>query len=321
MTDFATCSEAVPMPLPTPGPPNTDPLTGLSAFPLTPIREGRLDTDAFAGLVDRLVNAGVDSIAPLGSTGCGPYLHTDERAEIARITVDRAAGIPVIVGLGALNTRDVLTNAASAESAGAAALLLAPVSYHPLTDDEVVALFRTVASASGLPLIVYDNPGTTHFAFTTDLYARLAEIETVAAIKIPGLPMSPEDWRARVAAIRTATSGTVAVGVSVDAYGAEGLIAGCDAWYSAIGGTLPGPMLAIARAAQSGEAERARELLVHLQPLWDLFAAHGGSLRVGAAIAEQLGLVTGHCLPAPLAPLDAEGKETVAALIAALDLH
>ncbi|PAK95769.1 dihydrodipicolinate synthase family protein [Brevibacterium casei] len=311
MTNFATCTEAVPMPLPT-----TSPFTGLSAFPLTPVRDGRLDEDAFAGLIDRLVAAGVDSIAPLGSTGCGPFFS----AEVARLTVDRADGIPVTIGIGALSTRDVLTNVESAEAAGAAALLLAPVSYHPLTETEVVELFRTVASTSDLPVIVYDNPGTTRFAFTTEVYARLSEIEGVAAIKIPGLPLSPADWLERVAGIRQATGGRVAVGVSVDAYGAEGLIAGCDAWFSAIGGTLPAPVLAITRAVEAGEIEHARALAVHLQPLWDLFADFGGSLRVSAAIAEHLGLVSGDCLPAPLRRLSAEDTRRVAAVVDDLGL-
>ncbi|MFF8893027.1 dihydrodipicolinate synthase family protein [Brevibacterium casei] len=315
MTDFATCTEAVPMPLPTPSP-----FTGLSAFPLTPVRDGRLDEDAFIGLIDRLVAAGVDSIAPLGSTGCGPYFGPADRAEVARLTVDRADGIPVTIGIGALSTRDVLTNAESAEAAGAAALLLAPVSYHPLTETEVVELFRTVASASDLPVIVYDNPGTTRFTFTTELYARLSETEGVAAIKIPGLPLSPADWRERVEGIRRATGGRVAVGVSVDAHGAEGLIAGCDAWFSAIGGTLPAPVLAITRAVEAGEIEHARALAVHLQPLWDLFAAHGGSLRVSAAIAEHLGLVAADCLPAPLRGLSAEDTRRVAAVVDDLGL-
>ncbi|MBR7502876.1 class I SAM-dependent methyltransferase, partial [Mycobacterium tuberculosis] len=74
-------------------------------------------------------------------------------------------------------------------------------------------------------------------------------------------------------------------------------------------------------AIQAGEVERARELAVLLQPLWDLFAAHGGSLRVGAAIAEHLGLVTGDCLPAPLKGLSTEDKRRVASVVDDLGLE
>ena len=168
--------------------------TGLSAFPLTPLRDEGIDTDAYTGLIERLVLAGVDSITALGSTGSYAYLDPDERARIAQLSVDSALDIPVFVGIGALRTRDVLANARTAEAAGAKGLLLAPVSYQPLTDDEVFALFRTVAEETSLPIAVYDNPGTTHFTFSTELYARLAELEAVASIKIPGAALSPAGW-------------------------------------------------------------------------------------------------------------------------------
>ena len=295
--------------------------TGLSAFPLTPIRDEEVDEAAYAGLIERLVAAGVDSITALGSTGSYVYLSTDERARVAQLTVDNAAGTPVFVGVGALRTREVLANVRAAEAAGAQGLLLAPVSYHPLTEDDVFELFRTVTSATDLPIVVYDNPGTTHFTFTTDLYARLAGLDGVASIKIPGLPLSPPEFAAHVEAIRAATGNQVSIGISGDAFGAAGLNAGCDAWYTAVGGTLPAPMLAITRAAVNGEAERASELSADLQPLWDLFAEFGGSLRVTAAIAEHLGLVAAPSLPLPILGLSGAQKRRVAEVVQTLDLH
>ena len=59
------------------------------------------------------------------------------------------------------------------------------MTYQPLTDDDVFELFRTVTANSSLPVIVYDNPGTTHFTFTTELYGRIAELPGIASIKIP----------------------------------------------------------------------------------------------------------------------------------------
>lgn len=294
--------------------------TGLSAFPLTPLNGESIDEDAYIGLVERLVLAGVDSITALGSTGSYAYLNGEERARVAQLTVESALDIPVLVGIGALRTRDVLANVRSAEAAGAQGLLLAPVSYQPLTTDDVFELFRTVADATDLPIVVYDNPGTTHFTFTTELYARLAELDGVASIKIPGFPLSPAGWDDRIGEIRAAIGNQVTIGISGDAFGAEGLIAGCDAWYTAVGGTLPEPMLEITRAAELGNAEQARELSADLQPLWDLFADHGGSLRVTAAIAEHLGLVGPGSLPLPIRGLDDGAKHTVAEVVDRLDL-
>ncbi|MDN5908033.1 MAG: dihydrodipicolinate synthase family protein [Brevibacterium sp.] len=300
--------------------PSQNLFTGLSAFPLTPIRNEEIDEVAYSALIERLVEAGFDSITALGSTGSYVYLTTDERARVAQRTVDHAAGIPVFVGVGALRTREVLANVSSAEAAGAQGLLVAPVSYQPLTDDDVVELFRTVTSATDLPVVVYDNPGTTHFTFTTDLYARLAGLDGVASIKIPGLALSPPDFTAHVDRIRAATDNQVTIGISGDAFGAAGLNAGCDAWYAAVGGTLPRPMLEITRAALNGEAERALELSAGLQPLWDLFAEFGGSLRVCAAIAEHLGLVAAPSLPLPILGLTGAQRQRVAEVVNTLGL-
>jgi 4-hydroxy-tetrahydrodipicolinate synthase len=272
------------------------------------------------GLVERLVLAGVDSITALGSTGSYAYLDAEERARVAVLTVESALDIPVLIGVGALRTRDVLTNVASAEAAGAQGLLLAPVSYQPLTTNDVFELFRTVADSTDLPIVVYDNPGTTHFTFTTELYARLAELDGVASIKIPGFPLSPAGWDERIGEIRAAIGNEISLGISGDAFGAEGLIAGCDAWYTAVGGTLPEPMLEITRAAELGNAETARELSAELQPLWDLFTEYGGSLRVTAAIAEHLGLVGPGSLPLPIRGLDDAARSKIAEVADRLDL-
>lgn len=278
--------------------------TGLSAFPLTPLREDAVDERAFIALMDRLVTAGVDSITALGSTGSGAYLSLAERERVARLAVERAGEVPVFVGVGALRTSDVLANVAVAEAAGARGLLLAPMSYQPLSSDDVFGLFRSVADATDLPVIVYDNPRTTHVTFTTELYARITTLPGIASLKIPGAPRDAAAARAHVAAIRSIIPSHVSIGVSGDAFGAAGLIAGCDAWYTAVGGTLPEPVLTITRAVQQGRADDALHESERLAPLWDLFARFGGSIRVIAVIAEFLGLAPEGCLPLPIQPLD-----------------
>ena len=102
---------------------------GLSAFPLTPMNGGSVDLKAVALLVSRAAQAGVDSLGVLGSTGNYAYLARDERRAILEVAVDAADGVPVLAGVGAVRTRDVLAYAEDAQKAGASALLLAPVSY------------------------------------------------------------------------------------------------------------------------------------------------------------------------------------------------
>ena len=294
--------------------------TGLSAFPLTPLANDAVDEAAFVRLVERLAAAKVDSITALGSTGSYAYLSSAERSRVARLAVEHAGGTPVFVGIGALRTSQVLANAGQAEQAGAAGLLLAPVTYQPLTDDDVYELFRTVTENSALPVIVYDNPGTTHFTFSTELYGRIAALPGIASIKIPGVPSDAGQARARLGDIRAAVPDHVRIGVSGDAMAAAGLAAGCDAWYSVIGGTLPAVALRITRAALQGRPAEALAESERLAPLWGLFAEFGGSIRVVAAIAEHLGLAPQACLPLPIQGLNGQQRARVAAVVDELGL-
>ncbi|WP_454743505.1 dihydrodipicolinate synthase family protein [Cupriavidus necator] len=293
--------------------------SGLSAFPLTPVGDGGVDEKAFAKLMERLVSAKVDSIGVLGSTGSYAYLRREERARVAKLAVEHANGIPVMIGIGAISTRDVLELAKDAQKCGASAVLLAPVSYQKLTADEVYGLYESVCKTLSIPLCVYDNPGTTHFEFSDDLHARIAQLPNVKSIKIPGVPPALADARSRVDRLREKIPSDVSIGVSGDAFAATGLNAGCDAWYSVIGGLLPDTCLAISRAAQAGNADEATQLSARLEPLWALFRQHG-SLRVVSAIAEELGLVSAQNLPLPVRGLNDENRVLVRRIVSDLEL-
>lgn len=295
--------------------------SGMSAFPLTPLFDDAVDERAFTGLVRRLAVARVDSITALGSTGAAAYLTLEERARAAALAVEHAQGVPVIVGVSALRTSHVLANVRAAERAGAQGLLLAPMSYQPLADDDVFELFRSVLEATDLPVILYDNPTTTHFTFTDQLYARIAKLPGLGSIKIPGVPRDPDEALARVQQIRALVPKHVTIGVSGDAVAADGLLAGCDSWYSVVGGTLPELATQITQLALSGPTGDAHAESERLRPLWDLFAECGGSLRVVAAIAEHLGLVAPRCLPLPIQGLSHAQRIRVAEVVAALNLR
>jgi 4-hydroxy-tetrahydrodipicolinate synthase len=287
---------------------------GLCAFPVTPLNPNgdSVDERAYAGLVERLAAAGVDSIGALGSTGGYAYLPRDQRKRALRVAVTAAGGVPVIGGIGALRTADVLQYAEDAQAAGVAAALLAPMSYTPLTEDEVYGLYSDVSQSLSVPLCVYDNPSTTHFTFSDELYQRVGSLPRVGAVKIPGVPEDQID--ARLATLRGLLPQDVAVGVSGDGFATHGLIAGADAWYSVIAGVFPEVARQITAAATGGDVDTARTLSQRLEPLWDLYRAHG-SLRVATAAAQLLRLSNGS-LQRPLRPLD---DATVAHLGAIID--
>lgn len=293
--------------------------TGLSAFPLTPLHNDQVDENAYRVLITRLAAAGVDSITALGSTGSYAYLSREERGRVAHLAVEHAGNVPVFVGIGALRTSHVLAHADDAAHAGASALLLAPMSYQALTENDVFELFRAVTEHTELPVIVYDNPGTTHFTFTINLYARIAGLPGIASIKIPALPANRKEAQKRVQDIQSVIPENVTIGISGDQSAVGGLKAGCDVWYSVIGGTLPELAVKLTRLAQNGESHQATEESARLAPLWELNAEFG-SLRVVAAIAEYLGLVPEKCLPLPIQGLNEQQRARVTTVVDQLDL-
>ncbi|WP_448547552.1 dihydrodipicolinate synthase family protein [Thalassotalea fusca] len=294
--------------------------TGLSAFPITPFQNEQIDLKAFARLMVNLTEAKVDSICAMGSTGLYPYLKPDELTNVAKTATELAGNIPVMAGIGSLRTYDVLKNAEAVQQAGVSAVLLAPVSYHPLTDSEVLSLYEQVSATVSVPLCVYENPGVTNFAFSDELYRAISRLPNVAAIKIPGMPFATNEGAERLAQLRKIVPNNVAIGVSGDKFGAAGMAAGCDVWFSVIGGLFPRTVQRLIDAAQSDQPENASHYSAQLNCLWELFARNKGGLRVMATAAHILGYAESNCLPAPLTPLVGEEREALANVLAQLKL-
>lgn len=281
---------------------------GLSAFPLTPLKEGKFDEPAFTRLLTPLVEAGVDLLGVLGSTGSYAYLTVAERTHITRRAVEHANGIPVMVSIGALRLDDILRladEAQAAGAAGAAGVLMAPVSYQRLTADEVFSLYERVTRQLSVPLCVYDNPATTGFEFSSELLLAVAALPNVGSVKFGRVPEDVTQVRARLPA-------GVTMGISGDWQAASALQAGFDVWYSVIGGLFPQTAMSIVHAQDSAPSDR-------LEPLWALFRQYG-SLRVMAAAAEMTGKVTAPALPFPLQALSGEPRQRLASLIDELAL-
>lgn len=293
------------------------PFNGLSAFPITPAdATGQVLTDDLAALVERLVTAEVSSIGLLGSTGTYAYLTRAERARAVSAAVEAVAGrVPLIVGAGALRTDAAVALAEDAAAAGADALLLAPVSYTPLTQDEVFAHFTAVHDATDLPLCIYNNPGTTHFNFSEELIQRLAALPRVKAVKMP-LPADGNE-SAEIARLRKRVPASFRLGYSGDWGMASTLLAGADAFYSVAGGLWPDQTMALARAALSGDREATSEHDARFRPMWDLFR-QVGSLRVVYAAAQLIGLTTAEP-PRPILPLDGATRTRVRDAMEALE--
>lgn len=277
--------------------------TGMSAFPLTPLINGKIDTTGFTSLIQNLAEAGVDSIGALGSTGSYAYLTREQRYCATKLAVSAAAGIPVITSIGAVRTDEVLKLAEDAQKAGVSGVLLAPVSYQPLTAQEVYQLYERVTAELSVPLCIYDNAATTKFEFSDELLVSLSHLPNIGSIKLGEFPAEQDMAKRRVETLKNQIPQEVSLGISGDAQAAAGLLAGCEIWYSVLGGLFPQYALNLTQVALSGDVTKTRQLNSAVEPLWVFYRRHG-SLRVIASVAEIQGTVQSPCLPFPLQTLN-----------------
>ena len=238
--------------------------TGLVAYPITPFTaDGAVNHPELAALTASLAGSGVDSIAVLGSSGSFAYLSPAERVEVARTAVDAVAGaVPVVVGVSSVGTREVLAAARDADRAGASGLILSPVSYVPLTEEEVAAQTRAVADETGLPICLYNNPGTTQFSYSLELVAELLELPSVVAFKDTASDV--EAFQRRYDRLRTLSGTTFSHGLSGDALIVSGEVAD-DAWHTGPGALLPAYFAKFRQAVVAGDTagiEACRKVLV-----------------------------------------------------------
>ncbi|MBG6131138.1 4-hydroxy-tetrahydrodipicolinate synthase [Aquimarina sp. EL_43] len=161
------------------------PFKGVIAYPITPFDTNeKVDIDLFRKLLERLIRNGSHGIAPLGSTGVLPYLTDQEKEAITEATIQQVnKRLPVLVGVSNLTTERTVHHAKFAEKAGATAVMIIPMSYWKLTDDEIVRHYDTVAKQISIPIMAYNNPATSGVDMSPALLKRLLEIPNVTMIK------------------------------------------------------------------------------------------------------------------------------------------
>jgi 4-hydroxy-tetrahydrodipicolinate synthase len=157
---------------------------GSSAALPTPYRMGRVDLASLEALCHRLIDRGTSALAPCGTTGEGTLLTPDEHRQVVATTVAAAAGrVPVIAGAGSNNTQIALELARAAERAGASALLAVTPFYRRPSQAGIVAHFRAIHDAVGIPVVLYDVPARTACALDDVTVKRLADLPRIVGLK------------------------------------------------------------------------------------------------------------------------------------------
>ncbi|MFD9486571.1 4-hydroxy-tetrahydrodipicolinate synthase [Streptomyces sp. NPDC059991] len=146
--------------------------------------DDRLDLDHARRLAAHLVAEGCDGLVLSGTTGESPTTTDAEKAALVRAVREEVGDdVHVVAGVGTASTRHTVELARQAEEAGANGLLVVPPYYSRPPQDAVEAHLRTVADATGLPVMLYDIPGRTGVRIGTDALLRLSEHERIVAVK------------------------------------------------------------------------------------------------------------------------------------------
>lgn len=147
-------------------------------------RNGALDLASTARHTGVMIDAGVQGVVMLGSLGENLTLRSDEKQQVLRAAIEVARGrVPVVAGVIETSTAAACEFAETAAQLGADALMVLPAMVYRADARETVAHYRAVAAASSLPVIAYNNPLAYHVDLTPQLFAELADVRNIVAIK------------------------------------------------------------------------------------------------------------------------------------------
>ncbi len=150
--------------------------------PLT--KQGRVDTDATRRLVDFHIEAGIDGLLPLGTSGEFALLQRAERKALVETVVDQAnSRVPVVAGVSDPSIQNVLQLSSDAKDAGADGVIATPPYYFTTTDEGHYLHFKTISEAIDLPLMIYNIPEWTRSFVTPETVQRLADDKLVVGMK------------------------------------------------------------------------------------------------------------------------------------------
>jgi 4-hydroxy-tetrahydrodipicolinate synthase len=148
------------------------------------LRNGRLDEEAFRGLIEWQIQEGTDGLVPVGTTGESPTLSHAEHKRVVEICVATAAGrVPVIAGAGSNNTAEAIDLSQHAESVGADAVLVVTPYYNKPNQEGMYAHFKAINDAIGIPIIIYNIPPRSVVDMSVETMARLFKLKNIAGVK------------------------------------------------------------------------------------------------------------------------------------------
>lgn len=269
-------------------------LTGCGTALITPFKNGEVDYEAFAALVDRQVEAGIDFLVPLGTTGETPCLEDEERIRILQIAKEHSNGVPVVVGGGTNSLQHTIRSMKMLEPYGVDAFLIVVPYYNKPTQEGQYQYFKAVAESTDKPIVLYNVPGRTGANMTAETALRLAEVPNIVAIKEASgnreqieaiLAGAPEGFQV--------LSGNDDDTLWMMQQGGAGII-------SVASNVAPALMAEFVGVVRKGELQKAEQMNARLTPLFTNCFVESNPIPAKAAMA-AMGLIENE-LRLPLVP-------------------
>ncbi|CAA9889305.1 putative dihydrodipicolinate synthetase [Candidatus Methylobacter favarea] len=284
---------------------------GIISYPITPFNaeDGGVDIKTLGRLIDRLIEDGSHAIAPLGSTGESAYLNVDEWYEVAEASVAQVAKrVPVVVGISDLTTQNAVRRAKFAETVGADAVMVLPISYWKLSEREIFRHYAAICEAISIPVMVYNNPATSGIDMTPELIVRMVkEIDNVTMVK-----ESSGDIQ-RMHRLFHLSNGEIPFYNGSNPLALEAFAAGATGWCTAAPNLIPEWTLRLYEASEAGDLKQAREVFYKQLPLLQFILKGGLPTTIKAGLKLQ-GFEAG-APRKPLLPLDSAGQNELAAML------
>lgn len=276
---------------------------------ITPFRsDDSLDLAMFEQNLRAQLTAGVDGIIIGGSLGEASTLTTDEKRQLT--TIARAVGgsqLPLIVNIAESSTREGVAQAELAASWNADGLMLLPPMRYRSDDRETVEYFRTIAAATPLPIMIYNNPVDYKIDITIDMFAELVHCPNITAVK-----ESTRDVT-NVTRLRNRFEDRLSILCGVDTLALEELLLGADGWVAGLVNAFPKETVAIYKLAKSGRIAEATAIYRWFMPLLEL-DIHPKLVQYIKLASEVTGIGSEQ-VRAPRLPLEGAERERILHII------
>ncbi|MBC3409720.1 dihydrodipicolinate synthase family protein [Pseudomonas sp. SWRI51] len=289
----------------------TTPFHGIIGYTITPFSPcgEQLDLPALGQSIERLIESGVHSIAPLGSTGEGAYLSDTEWQQVARHSLECIGKrVPSIVSVSDLTTAGAVRRARYAQQHRADAVMVLPCAYWKLSEAEIIQHYRSIGAAIDLPIMLYNNPATSGTDMPVELILRIVgEVDNVTMVK-----ESTGDIQ-RMHKLQVLGEGQVPFYNGCNPLALEAFVAGASGWCTAAANLIPELNLSLYQAVAAGDLQQARALFYRQLPLLDFILKGGLPATIKAGLA-----LTGLPVGEPRRPvfgLDDSGKATLRSLL------